>query len=172
MNGLKDFLEIFKLPPSILGAISIATGIIIFIPDDIAEKMYILDFRNKFGFVISILFIISITMLIILVFVKLFKMVKNKYTDNKIKKNKIKYLLDLDEHKANIIKMFLEDDNHTVALSANSGSTIELVNYGVITLAGNTQYTDFNMNLKYFLQPWVIKLIVDNKDLKEKYNIK
>ena len=43
-------------------------------------------------------------------------------------------------------------------------------------MAGNTQPVDFGYNneiyLNYFLEPWVVKLINSNSELKNKYKIK
>lgn len=169
----KDFLEFLKLPPNILTAVSIVAGIIIFIPDKLAKKIYMLDFRNNYGFVISIIFLISISILIVLLFTNICKKIKNKIDNNKLKKGRTKYLLNVDKTKAKLIKAFIKEETHTLKLNQNDGLTQELSYFGIISLAGSTQAVDFGydneMYLYYFLQPWVINLINSNDELIKKY---
>lgn len=173
MNSFKDFIEFLKLPPNILAAISIVTGLLLFLPDNYIEKLYMDNFRNNYGFIISILFLISSTILIVLLFTYTIKYISNKISNRKIKKGKIKYLMNADKNKTNLIKEFINDSTHTLTLPMNDGLVIELSHFGIITMAGGTQLVDMgfdnSVNLKYFLQPWVINLIKNNDELKEKY---
>ena len=63
---VKDFIEFIKLPPNILAALSVVAGIILFIPDKLAKKMYMYDIRNDYGVIVSIVFLISFSILIVL----------------------------------------------------------------------------------------------------------
>ena len=38
MNNFKEFLEILKLPPSILSALMIVSGLILILPEDVIKK--------------------------------------------------------------------------------------------------------------------------------------
>lgn len=173
MNSFKDFIDFLKLPPNILAAISITTGLLIFLPDNYIEKLYMDNFRNDYGFIISIFFLISSTILIVLLFTQTIKYINSKISNHKIKKGKIKYLMNADENKTSLIKEFINDSTHTLTLPMNDGLVIELSHFGIITMAGGTQLVDMgfdnSVNIKYFLQPWVINLIKNNEELKEKY---
>ncbi len=83
--------------------------------------------------------------------------------------------MNADENKTNLIKEFIKDSTHTLTLPMNDGLVIELSHFGIITMAGATQLVDMgfdnSVNLKYFLQPWVISIIKNNEELKEKYLI-
>ena len=172
----KDFLDFLKLPPNILAAISLVTGIILFAPVTFLKKLYMVVFCDKFGFVISIIFLVSSAILLILLISIIYKMVKEKIENKKLKKAKIKYLLNAEPSKVKLIKEFIKESTHTLQISANNGLTVELLHFGIITLAGNTQSVDFDYNdemyLRYFLQPWVIILINQNAELMEKYKNK
>lgn len=170
---VKDFIDFIKLPPNILAAVSVVSGIILFIPDKLAKKMYMYDFRNDYGFIVSIIFLISISILIVLLFTNIYKKIKNKIDNNKLKKGRTKYLLNADKTKVKLIKAFIKEETHTLKLNQNDGLTQELSYYGIISLAGSTQAVDFGydneMYLYYFLQPWVINLINSNDELIKKY---
>ena len=173
MQSFKDFVDFLKLPPNILAAISIVTGLLLFLPDKCIEKIYMTNFRNDYGFIISILFLISSAILIILIGTFIFKKINNKISNKKLKKGRIKYLLNADKNKINLIKQFIKDDTHTLILPMNDGLVIELNYYSIITMAGGTQLVDMgfdnSVNIRYFLQPWVISLITNNDELREKY---
>ena len=54
---MKDFIDFLKLPPNILGALSIASGTLLLLPQKLAQKFYIINFREKYGFTIGIVFV-------------------------------------------------------------------------------------------------------------------
>ncbi len=174
--NIKDFIDFLKLPPNILAAISLVTGCILFVPDSVLNKLYMVNFRSNYGFAISIIFLISTAILIIFLITfiadKVIKRVKNK----KLKEAQIKYLKDAEKAKVELIREFIKEETHTLSLVVNNGLTTELTHFGIISLAGNTQPVDFGYNsemyLKYFLQPWVITLINESDELRKKYKIK
>ena len=99
----------------------------------------------------------------------------------KLKEKRIKYLQELDSTKTQLINRFIKEKENTLSLATNSGITIELSSYGLISPAGNTQLVTLGdmftgdentMYINYFLQPWVIKLIKDDEGLKNKFNSK
>ena len=47
MNLDFNLADFFKLPTKIMFAIALASGLILFLPDSIVTKMYMVDFRNK-----------------------------------------------------------------------------------------------------------------------------
>lgn len=170
---IEDFIKFLKLPPNILAAVSLVSGIILFADDELLKKLYMINFRNDYGFIVSIIFLISISILIVLLFSTILAKIKNKYDKSRLKKGKIKYLLNLDNVKVQTIKSFIKETTHTLKINQNDGLTQELLYYGIISLAGKTQPVDFGYNneiyLSYFLQPWVIKLISEDRELKKKY---
>ncbi|WP_243038183.1 superinfection exclusion B family protein [Blautia sp. AF34-10] len=44
---MKDFIDFLKLPPNILGALSIASGTLLLLPQKLAQKFYIINFREN-----------------------------------------------------------------------------------------------------------------------------
>lgn len=55
---MKDFVDFLKLPPYILGALAVASGILLFLPDKVIKKLYMIEFRDKYGFTIGIICIL------------------------------------------------------------------------------------------------------------------
>lgn len=104
---VKDFIEFLKLPPNILAAISLVSGTILFANDELLKKLYMTNFRNDYGFVVSIIFLISVSILIVLLLTIVLKKITNKYENFQLRKGQIKYLLALDKTKVKIIKSFI-----------------------------------------------------------------
>ena len=120
----------------------------------------------------GILCSIIVGMLITYIFKHSKKIIIRKYTGMKDRKGRIKYLLDMDKAKTNLIKSFLKESNHTLDLSMNDGITVELEYMEIISKAGGTQFVNFYGDmavLKYFLQPWVLKIINEDEQLKKKF---
>ena len=171
----KDFFDFLKLPPNILFAVSLSTGLILFLPNTILTKMYLVEFKDKYGFFIGLTFVITISILFVFFVSYILKKIINKILEIKLKRKRTEYLLSADKTKIKLIKEFLREETHTLPLPANNGLILELQSYNVIGLAGGTQLvdTDYDNNIyvKYFLQPWVVEIITNNEDLKKIYKI-
>ena len=61
LNGtaIKEISKVLKTP-YILITIALASELILFLPDNIISKMYMLDFRNKFGFLFGLFFVLAL----------------------------------------------------------------------------------------------------------------
>ncbi len=173
MPSVKDFLEVLKLPPSILGAISLASGLILFLPEEALNALYMVGFRDNFGSVLGPVFILSTSVLTVMLGVFIFKRIVDKVSWKRINKKTEAYLLGADNTKTELIKEFLADETHTLSLPMNDGLIIELNGLGIISMAGNTQMTgprfDGQLEVRYFLQPRIISIIDNNPELKKKY---
>lgn len=60
-----NIMDFFKLPTKIMVAIALATGMILFLPDELISKMYLDGFRNEYGFIIGAAFVVSVSILTI-----------------------------------------------------------------------------------------------------------
>lgn len=135
--------------------------------------MYMYDFRNDYGVIVSIVFLISFSILIVLLTTLIYKKIDKKIKYMLLKKKQIKYLLNAEKSKVKLLKNFIKDETHTLQINQNDGLTVELEHFGFISMAGSTQAVDFGYNnemyIIYFLQPWVINLINENDELKKIY---
>lgn len=76
---MKNIVDFLKLPPRILGALSVASGLLLFLPNAIIEKLYMTSFRDKYGFAIGIVFVVSTSILVVFLVVIIAKKIKDKY---------------------------------------------------------------------------------------------
>lgn len=82
----KDFIDFYKLPHNILGVLSIVSGALLLLPDKIIEKFYMIGFRDKYGFAIGIIFLISTDILIVLLGDKIYQYFHDKIILKKYEK--------------------------------------------------------------------------------------
>lgn len=137
---IKEISKLLKAP-YILFALLFASGLILFLPDNVIKKMYMFDFRDKFGFIIGIIFVLSLVFLILLSV----KYIYDKYSNKKFTENVTKYLIEMNNNdKIEIIKQMLAEDDHTLELPTNNGIVIELQQLSIITPAGTYHCVDLN----------------------------
>lgn len=169
---MKDFVDFLKLPPSILGALAIASGLLLLLPNQVINKLYMIEFREKYGFTIGIIFIISVSILIILLILRLYHFLKGKRVDKKVAEGQMKYLRNMNREKVMIINAFLQERTHTLELPINDGLVIELQHFGIITPAGQNHLVSMlDPRIKFFLQPWVETKIRSDDELMRKFGL-
>lgn len=153
-----NITDFFKLPSNVMSAISLATGIILFLPDKLLKKMYMIEFKNKWGFIIGVTFIISTSILVIGILSNICKSLYNKYSNFKFKKNSNKLLSSLDMYKKTIVYMLYKEHNKTSELPLNDGAVVFLEHWMVIQKAASQYAVEdlINPRFPYFLQPWVV----------------
>lgn len=169
---MKDFVDFLKLPPYILGALAVASGILLFLPDKVIKKLYMIEFRDKYGFTIGIIFIVSLSILTILLVLKIYHFFYDKRLDKKVAEGQLKYLKNMSRDKVMIVNAFLQERTHTLELPVNDGLVIELQHFGIITPAGQTHLVSMpDPRIKYFLQPWVENKIRRDVELIRKFGM-
>lgn len=156
---ISDFL---KLPMKIMCSICIATGLILFLPDIIMKRLYLETFRNKYGFTIGAIFILTTSIILINFVILIYKVVENKYYKIKFRKSSENILLNLSTYQKGIVYGLYKEYNHTAELPIYDGAVVELKNKGII-IETTTQYltTNFEPKFPYTLQPWVVKKLND-----------
>ena len=169
---MKDFVDFLKLPPNILGALAVASGILLLLPDKVIKKLYMIEFRDKYGFTIGIIFIVSLSILIILLVLKIYHFFNDKRLNKKVAEGQLKYLRNMSREKVMLVNAFLQERTHTLELPVNDGLVIELQHFGIITPAGQTHLVSMpDPRIKYFLQPWVENKIRSDDELIRKFGM-
>lgn len=167
---MKNVVDFLKLPPRILGALAIASGLLLLLPDATIERLYMTSFRDKYGFALGIVFVVSVSILAVFLVVIVAKKIKKKYDSKQLKKAQIAYLKRIDGNKVQLIRQLLNESTHTAMLPMHDGLIVELQHCYVISPAGSTHAVNMsNPRINYFLQPWVIERIDNDPDLKVKF---
>jgi len=172
-HGITDLL---KLPPAILSALAVASGAILFLPDTFVNMLYMLEFRKNYGFTLGLVFLISTSIVSIYFIVKIGKIVFDFIISKQLRAYRIKFLKEMSPQHVQLVKLFLHEPTHTLEVPVNDGMIIELSHYGIISPAGSTQLVSWSLihpqiRIKYFLQPWVEKLIETDIELKHRFDL-
>lgn len=171
MNINFNLADLIKAPLKIFIGIMIASGIVLFSPEIVISKLYMLDFRKQYGFAIAIVFLISFSVSMIGMVTTFWSWYREKSLTRKAIKNAKACLKGMDDYKAAIIYELYTLDNHTDVLPINDGAVRWLEQLLIIGKATN-QYPIMDMQnpvFPYMLQPWVVSELNSNKELKEKY---
>ncbi len=162
-----NIMDFFKLPTKIMVAIALATGMILFLPDELISKMYLDGFRNEYGFIIGAAFVVSVSILTIGIIISIYNYFHEMHTQKKVKENSGKFIASLDDYKKTIVYLLYNEDNHTHELPLNDGAVVFLENMMVIGKATNQYFVDdiTNPMFPYLLQPWVIEKLQSDEEL-------
>ncbi|WP_312503707.1 superinfection exclusion B family protein [Lacrimispora sp.] len=173
MNISGDIANLLKLPVKIMIAIALASGLILFLPDYIIQKMYMVPFRNKYGFTIGIVFCISLSITVVSFIALIYDYCVNKYYKKMFIKKSPERLRKLSSYQQAILFGLFMEDNHTEHLPYNDGAVRILEHSGYIlrtsemTLASDLDSIEF----PYTLQPWVIDELSQNKELQNEFRL-
>lgn len=159
--------EILTLPNTIMAALALASGILLFSPTSLLDKMFMLDFRDKYGFIIGIVFIVSISILIVNLIYKTAKSISNANAKRNFYANAEKRLQKLNYYQKTILYALYQEDNYTLALPLHDGAVLELEqNYMIGKATSQYMVSDLNKALfPYLLQPWVSDELNNKPDL-------
>lgn len=167
---MKEFIDFLKLPTYLLGALAVASGILLFAPDSVIQMLYMTDFREEYGFTIGIVFITSVSILAVLIIKLIYSNISKKCNLKKLKEEQEKFLLRISGRKVDLINAFLRQPTHTLELPMHDGLVVELQHYNVISPTGSTYLVSMpDPQITFFLQPWVEERIRENEKLQSKF---
>lgn len=163
---MKDFISFLKLPPSILSALALASGFIIFAPANMLERLYFVDFKDTYGFYIGLVFIVSISILLVYLVIKPAKYYLDKRSDKRVREGQLKFLRELSFEEKHLLQEIIARPDYTMVLPVNNGVVVKLQSFYVLAPAGANHVVDaYDMRIPYFVQPWVIKMVQENPDI-------
>ncbi|CUO92237.1 phage membrane protein [Clostridium baratii] len=159
-----NIIDFLKLPINSFASIFIGSGLILFIPNKFAEKVYMQNFRNKYGFFIGLLFIISLSFLIVNICKYIYNKCRRSLNFMKLKKS----LFTLEDPQKIIIYHLYKDINHNEEFPIYNYHVKYLRNQLMIVEAASQVMTDDINNpvCSFILNPWVINEINKNNNLR------
>lgn len=164
MNIDLNILDILTLPNKILAPLTIASGLLLFSPTELAEKLYIIGFRENYGFIIGIVFIISFSLLITNLICMGGKFIKRKQNIKRFYDEAEDKLKGTNNYQKSIIYFLYSRENYTDLLPLHDGAVHMLVdNYMIGKATDRYMVADPNEAMfPYYLQPWVIQELDKN----------
>lgn len=161
-------IEVLKSSTIILVILSGCTGFVLFSPRKVLEKVNMIEFNEKYGFVIGLVFIISL----IALFVRFLFCIGNSLTlkvySERWKKKRIAFLKKMTENQKFIVYRLFHEDNRTGDFSLKDGDISKLLQYEVIMRVMRNNFTNENFNISFTLQQWVINEVEKDINLIQK----
>jgi len=164
MNNFDFFNTIFRFlqkPSPFLFVISLVTAILIFVNDNLLEKIFILDFRNKFSSYIGITFLVSTLLILLYFFIWIHNDIKKFFDKRKKHKIRLEYLVNLNKEQLKTVAGMYYREGQCANLDISQSTVHLLESYSIIgrasKMASSGQY------FSYYLQPWVVDYIDKHK---------
>lgn len=161
------FTEILTLPNIILLSLSIATGLILFLPYSALAMLHLVTFQQKHGSFIGGAFILFSCLWGVNTIKNGLEVLKEMRYKKKFFSEAGTRLKALNEYQKAIIFLLYSQPNYTHDLPVNDGAVRMLEsNYMIGKIGGQYMVTDINnAHIPYLLQPWVIQELKQNIEL-------
>ena len=162
----KTFDNFKKITPALV-AIALLTGMILFLPESILDKMGLSNLPDLWNKVIGLAFLLSVALIITLVVFSIISRIRDKRQTKRLRENLKKNLKRLSPRQKSIVVQLLHSEDKTISLDKNSGDTIYLVNNLFIYMPQQAVTLGWNneMILTYVPQPWLLDLFNDEPEL-------
>ena len=162
----KTFDNFKKITPALV-AIALLTGMILFLPESILDKMALSNLPDLWNKVIGLTFLLSVALIITLVVFSIISRIRDKRQTKRLRENLKKNLKRLSPRQKSIVVQLLHSEDKTISLDKNSGDTIYLVNNLFIYMPQQAVTLGWNneMILTYVPQPWLLDLFNDEPEL-------
>lgn len=167
---LKVFDGFKKLTPALV-AIAIASGAMIFLPNNILKKLGLCELPPLWTTIIGLTFLISLSLIITIgisivykyIFINIKSKIRYKIRIKKLRKNFDNLSV---EHKKIIIEI-LKSKNKSKELNVTSGDVIYLQqNKYIYPPQQSLDYFDYGNNIfKFVPQPWIIDYYIEQPEL-------
>lgn len=162
----KTFDNFKKITPALI-AIALLSGMLLFLPIEILEKMSLNNLPDMWKQIIGIIFLLSLALIFTLVISSIFSYVCSKRKYKKFKENQRKKLQKLSPEQMKIVCKLLRSKEKAIKLDRNSGDTVYLLN-GLFIHQPDQAVSlgwDNEMILVYVPQPWLIDLYNEEPEL-------
>lgn len=162
----KLFDNFKKITPALI-AVATFTGLLLFLPVSVLEKMSLHQLPELWKQIFGIIFLLSIALIATIVVFGCCSKVMEKRKNNHIKQNLRKKLKSLSPRQKRIVLQLLQSEDKSIILDKNAGDTIYLLNNlflhqpeQVVSVGWNNE-----MNMVYVPQLWLMDLFNEEPEL-------
>ena len=168
---MKDFIQLLKLPPSILTAIAMSTGLILFLPVDILKRLGLDNIPEEWRIILGLALIISSSLLVVYFIIKIVKYISSKYYNMRFRVLFPKLMNGLRTEELAVVALLYRSPNYTSRLSYTDGVTIRLKSKNIIQLTSskNLAYGD-DLLIPFTITPVAQNYIDKHSELIENFS--
>lgn len=155
----KVFDSFKRISPALI-AVAIASGLILFLPESILERMALNNLQNIWKIVVGLVFIISCTLIITIMIVDIYRSVQRKTAPKHFRKLKRKQFVDLPLNYKRMLVSILKSPKCSMELDPTSGNTLYLLNNQFIHQTQSYMFVGpgYTAPVTYIPEAWLIDL--------------
>lgn len=169
---MKDFVQLLKLPPSILSAVSLATGLVLFLPEYILVKLGLNNIPDTWRTILGISFIVSTSVVAIYIIIIFIRGLSNKINLIRFKLRFPSIMKNLTVEERKIATLLLRSENLTSRLPNNDGIVLRLASKRVIQLtATNSIAFGDDLRIPYTLTPIAERYLRKHPEMYQNFTI-
>ena len=157
---LEKVFDSFKRLTPALFALSLMTGLVLFLPDSILIRLGLSDLPSSVRIIIGVVFLLSTVLIITIVLFGLFNLIVDRIKNTYLRKRLEKQYYKLSKNQKIIINQLCKSKTKSIKLNYTSGDTRYLVAKGFILSPRQTIVEDdvYNNIQIFCAQPWLIEL--------------
>ncbi|WP_314329994.1 super-infection exclusion protein B [Abiotrophia defectiva] len=151
---MKEFVQLLKLPPIILAAVAMGTGLILFLPTKIIQKLGLDKIPEEWKTVLGLALVISSSLLTVYFIAKMTRVIVSKYYWLRFKWGFPKVMTKLRSSELAVVALLYRSPNYTSRLPYTDGITARLLSKNVIqaTSSNNLAYGD-ELSIPFTITP-------------------
>lgn len=155
-----------KITPMLI-AIAIGSGLLLFLPSALLEKMALNNLSDKTLHVVGIVFIVSIALILTILCYSVFSPICYKLRNKRLRSILRKNYLDLSQEKKRLIIRILNSPAGTLELNPDDSAVRYLESKNFIAKARNYSFVSYgeSLMLPYTAQAWLMDLYDNEPNL-------
>ena len=162
----KVFDNFKKLTPALF-SLAIISGLLLFLPESILQKMALINLSDSLKMIIGFVFLLCVALIVTIVLFSLFGKLLSSRKYKRFRMNQKKKLEHLSQQQRMIINELMHSNDKSIQLDANSGDTIYLLSNLFIHQPQQIISVDYDnaMIFTYVPEPWLIDLYNEKPEL-------
>lgn len=163
---MKGLLELIKLPPTLLSAVALFTGAILFLPQSILSKIGLDNIPSLWRTIIGIAFLIALSVDVVYLVLMIAKNIQTRYYELKLKRRFPEMMQKLRGEELLVLALLYCSPNFTSRLPASDGVTLRLSSKLMIQLTSSTNITyGDDMRVPYTITPYTHNYLDNHPDI-------
>ena len=168
---MKDFIQLLKLPPTILAAVAMGIGLILFLPTSVLQRLGLDKIPEQWKTILGLALIISSSLLFVYFIVKVVNSIISIYYWLRFKTKFPKVMRDLRGAELAVVALLYRSPNYTSRLPYTDGVTVRLIDKKVIQLTSSNNLAYGNeLLIPFTITPIAQDYIDKNPNLIENFN--
>lgn len=166
---IEKVFDSFKRITPALFSIAVLTGLLLFLPKTVLERMSLANLPEVWNRIIGIVFLLSVTLILTIITLSIVSRIRKRII-NKIAKRKMRMqVVKLSPRQRAIIVSLLHSEDKSIKLDKNSGDTVYLEGERFIYMPQQAFSLGWNneMILTFLPQPWLLELYNEEPELFE-----